>query len=271
MNSKRSMWKVILGVVGVGLLVTNCTIKTDDDDSNACTAGEKKSGCECPGNAVGYQTCQADGTFDACFCSGVNIGGGSNGGGSGTAGTSSAAGSAGESTSGGASGSAGAGAEGGEAGAAPIVTDPNDCYDCLTKLCAPEWELCTAEDEDNPQDPENAPGDYCLSKEIDGSGQIESVLACVEGERAKGSVNREIVRACGASLGKSADPSFFLWPPDQMTAVTASLVNCMADAPTEIEPGTWADSSNIPTSGSPKPWLDGTCAKLSCTSDQSAK
>jgi len=277
MNSKRSIWKLLVGVACVGLFVTNCTVKTEsdnDDDSSGCTVGKKKDCSACDNGVTGSQTCQDDGSYGPCVCPGSVNGGGSNGGGS----NGGAANTAGASASGGASDTAGyagtatdggasSAGEGGEGGAAPIVIDPNDCVDCLTKLCAPEWDACADEDEDHPQDPINAPGDYCLSKDIDGTGQIESVLGCIEAERAKGLVKREAVRACGASLGKSSDPSFFLWPPNQMTAATTGVINCMADAPDESEnPGAWADSTNIPTSGSPKPWLDMTCAKLSCTS-----
>ena len=44
MNSKRSMWKVLLGVVGMGLLVTNCTIKTTDDDDVALYCRDQEEG-----------------------------------------------------------------------------------------------------------------------------------------------------------------------------------------------------------------------------------
>ena len=266
MNSKRSMWKVLLGVVGVGFLVTNCTIKTDD----SCDPGEKKNCNACDNNVTGTQTCGDDGTYDACYCPGSVNGGGSNAGASNAGASSVAGGSSGGASNGGASsnhaGEAGAttGGDAGAGGDASLTIDPNDCYDCLNKLCTPEWDACVLEDENNPE----TPGNYCLSSEIDGSGQVEAVLACIEAERSKGAVKREAVRSCGASLGKSSDPSFFLWPPTDMTAATAGVINCMADAPTELSPGTWANSSNIPTSGSPKPWLDMTCAKLSCTSAQ---
>jgi hypothetical protein len=270
MNSKRSMWKVLLGVVGMGLLVTNCTIKTDDSD-DSCTPGKKKNCSACDDGVIGYQTCQDDGTYDSCYCPGSVVGGGSNGGGSNAGASNSTAGKGGAATNGGAS-SAGEGGAGGalsEAGAGgetavlPPV-DPNDCYDCLNKLCTQEWDACVLEDELNPE----TAGNYCLSSKLDGSGQIEAVIDCIETERKKGSVKRDIVRACGSSLGQSTDPSFFLWPPTDMTAATAGVINCMADAPTELNPGTWANSNNIPTSGAPKPWLDMTCAKLSCTSAQ---
>ncbi|HET7543537.1 MAG TPA: hypothetical protein VFK05_26875 [Polyangiaceae bacterium] len=273
MNSKRSVWKVLLGVVGVGLLVTNCTIKTKTDDD--CTPGHKKNCNACDNGVTGSQTCQDDGSYGECVCPGSVNAGSSNGGGSSAAGstssggTSNAAGysgstttSGGATTNGGASSSAAG--EGGEGGEGTLNVDPTDCAGCLDKLCALEWQDCVLEDEDHPE----TPGHYCLSANADGSGQIEKVLDCIDAERKKGLVKRDAVRACGSSLGTSADPSFFQWPPTDMTAVTTQVLNCMADSPTELTPGTWADSSNIPTSGSPKPWLDNTCAKLACTSAQ---
>ncbi|HYP77755.1 MAG TPA: hypothetical protein VER12_17410 [Polyangiaceae bacterium] len=268
MNSKRSMWKLLVSVACVGLFATNCTIQTDsdqdNDDTTGCTPGKKKDCSACDNGVTGSQTCQEDGSYGACVCPGSVNGGASNGGASNTAGSSSAGknSSAGEGgstpTDGGASSGAG---EGGEGGAAPVI-DPTDCYGCLFQLCAFEWDHCVAEDEKTPQ----TPGSYCLSSNGDGSGQIEGVLDCIEAERKNGLVKRDVVRACGSSLGQSTDPSFFLWPPSDMTFVTTQVLNCMADSPTELEPGTWADSTNIPTSGSPKPWVDGTCAKLACTS-----
>ncbi|HEY3253207.1 MAG TPA: hypothetical protein VGJ91_04630 [Polyangiaceae bacterium] len=270
------MWKLFAGVAGAGLLLANCTIKTDDSSGSAgagnttsgeCSpVGKKVSGCTCAGNLVSYQVCTSEGIYGDCVCESGNGGassaGASNAGAS-NAGASYTAGYGGSTTNGGSSSSAGEGGEGGEGGAAPII-DPNDCYDCLNKLCQLEWDDCVLEDENNPE----TPGNYCLSSNADGTGQIEAVLACIEAERSKGLVKRDAVRACGASLGKSSDPSFFLWPPTDMTAVTAQVLNCMADDPDEMNPGTWANSNNIPNNGSPKPWLDNTCAKLSCTSAQ---
>jgi hypothetical protein len=264
MNSKRSMWKLLVSVACVGLFVTNCTIKTESDDG--CTPGKKKDCSACDNGVTGSQTCQDDGSYGACVCPGSVNGGSSSGGASNTAGSSatsggksSTAGSGGNTaTDGGASSGAG---EGGEGGAAPAI-DPTDCDGCLNQLCALEWGDCVAEDEKNPE----TPGNYCLSSKGDGSGQVEAVLDCIEKERKNGLVKRDVVRACGSSLGQSTDPSFFQWPPTDMTAVTAQVLNCMADSPTELNPGTWADSTNVPPSGSPKPWLDGTCAKLACTS-----
>src|SRR6188768_2134993 len=122
MNSKRSMWKVLLGVVGVGLLVTNCTIKTDD----SCDPGEKKNCNACDNNVTGTQTCGDDGTYDACYCPGSVNGGGSNAGAS-----SGAGGSSGGASNGGASsnhaGEAGAttGGDAGAGGDASLTIDPN--------------------------------------------------------------------------------------------------------------------------------------------------
>ncbi len=194
---------------------------------------------------------------------GASSGGASSGGASSGGASSSTAGKGGTTSSGGSS----AAGEGGEGGAT-LVIDPDDCYDLsepavLAGVGTPvSWKTRTIR-----KIRVNAPGDYCLSS--DGkSGQIKAILDCIDDERMNGLVKREAVRACGSSLGQSSDPSFFLWPPTQMTAATAGLMNCMADAPDETEPGAWADSKNIPTSGSPKPWLNMTCAKLSCTSAQ---
>jgi hypothetical protein len=264
----------------MGALITNCTIKTTDSgsagagntsnasagagnaSSGACSpVGRKVTGCICAGNNnVSYQLCTEEGIYGDCVCAAVSNGGSSSGGASSSAGASnSSAGKGGAYAGGPSSASAG---EGGEGGAAPTV-DAVDCVTCLSNFCQQEWDDCVAEDENHPE----TAGNYCLSSKPDGSGQIESVLKCIDAERRKGLVKRDIVRACGSSLGLSADPSFFQWPPTDMTAVTAQLLNCMADAPTETTPGTWANSSNIPTNGSsPKPWLDNTCAKLSCTS-----
>ncbi|HEY0467297.1 MAG TPA: hypothetical protein VGC79_24020, partial [Polyangiaceae bacterium] len=115
MNSKRSMWKVVLGVVGAGLLITNCTIKTDD----SCTPGKKKNCEDCDHGVTGTQTCLDDGTYDACYCPGSNVGGGSSAAGSSSAGTSSEAGQAnGGAANGGAAngGAANGGAANGGAG-----------------------------------------------------------------------------------------------------------------------------------------------------------
>lgn len=276
MNSKRSMWKLLVGVAGVGFLVTNCTIKsaTDDDTAGAgnttsgsCSpVGKKVSGCTCPGNnSVSYQLCTAEGIYGDCVCtatgSGGSSSGGSSSGGSSSGGKSSSAGYGGSVTADAGASPAAAGDAG--AGGAGDVIDPTDCYGCLDQKCAPEWSDCVAEDEKNPE----TPGNYCLSSTGDGSGQIEAVLDCIENERMNGLVKRDVVRACGSSLGQSTDPSFFQWPPTDMTAVTTQVLNCMADATDEVtKPGRWADDTNIPPSGSPKPWLDGTCAKLACTS-----
>ena len=83
---------------------------------------------------------------------------------------------------------------------------------------------------------------------------------------AMGLVKRDVVRACGSSIGASASLTFFTWAPKNMTASTEALMNCMADDPNETNQGAWAtDSNNFPPAG-PLPWSDGTCAKFSCTS-----
>ena len=277
MNNKRSLWKLLFAGASVGLLVTNCTIKTASDTStgDSCTAGEKTIGCLCSDNAKGYQVCKSSGVYGSCVCPDgtVSIGGGSNsdagassGGGTSYAGGTSYGGgtsySGASNTEGGTTGEAGSG---GEAGA--LMIDPADCTGCLTQLCMPEWAACAAEDENNVPDPQQ-PDQYCLgSDKKPDTGQIELIMDCITAERANGLVKRDIVRACGSSLGASADPRFFQWPPTDMTPATEALMNCMADAPDETMPGGWANApANFPDNASPRPWDDGTCAKFSCTS-----
>ncbi len=267
MNSKRSMWTLVFAALGACVSVTNCTVQSDD----TCTAGKKKSGCECPGNAVGSQTCLDDGTYGACDCPGVNQAGSANGGGAGASNAGAANGGASYAGTAGYTSNAGAAAveagAGGEAGQGGLVIDPTDCYSCLTQLCAAEWDACAMDNEDTVA---NAGDAYCLSKSTTADpGQIELIVDCITTERAKGLVKRDAVRACGSTIGMSADPQFFVWAPADMTPATEQLVNCMADAPDETMPGTWAtDANNFPASG-PRPWDDGTCAKLACTSDES--
>jgi hypothetical protein len=256
MNSKRSMWKVLLGVVGMGLLVTNCTIKTTDDDDIGCTEGTKNPGCICSGdNSVSYQLCNAEGTWDACYCTGSSAGGASSSGGSSSgAGTSnSSAGKGGASTTGGASSSAAG--EGGEAGEGPTVFAT--CGDCLDARCAAEYNACF----DDPN---------CISANVDGSGQYERIAECINTERVNGLVKRDVVRGCGVTMGASADPDYGLWAPEGMSPATTNLLNCMADAP-GAAPASWAnDDANYPVDANdminPTPWPAGSCAKDACTS-----
>ena len=263
MNSKQSLWKLILGAACVGLLVTNCTLKTDSDkgeEETGCTPGKKKSGCTCPGATTGYQLCEDDGTYAACTCPTGNEGGGSNAGG-----PSSSAGASYTAGYGGMTAVAGAppDGEGGEAGAgvSPISTD---CGTCLTQLCAPEFAACEADNETTVVTPGD---DYCLGQGVNAApGQFELIQDCITAERAKGPVKRDAVRACGSTIGASADPQSSVWAPPEMTPATENLMNCLADATDETNPGAWAtDASNFPQ-GMPRPWDDGTCAKIACTS-----
>jgi len=66
MNIKRSYFHVLWASLTVGLLLTNCTVKSSDDDG--CTKGKKHNGCDCPGELVGYQVCGSDGTYGDCVC-----------------------------------------------------------------------------------------------------------------------------------------------------------------------------------------------------------
>ena len=261
MNSKRSMWKLLVGVVSVSFLVTNCTIKSASDDG--CTPGKKKVCTACNG-VTGSQTCQDDGTYGDCVCPGSENNGGSS---SSSGGSSSTGGS--NTSSGGKSAAAGYGgsapaeggaspADGGEGGAGPVVYA--DCLDCLADRCAKEYAACDA-------DPE------CISTDLDGSGQYERIAKCIDKERIKGVVKRDVVRGCGVTLGVSPDPDVIsAWAPEDMAATTTNLLNCMADAP-GAKAASWAnDDANYPVDKNdminPTPWADGTCAKDACASAQ---
>jgi hypothetical protein len=97
---------------------------------------------------------------------------------------------------------------------------------------------------------------------------MELILSCITAERAKGLVKRDAVRACGSTIGQSADPKFFVWAPQGMTPTTENVMNCMADLPDEVDNiGAWAtDTANNYPNGVPRAWDDMTCAKLACTS-----
>jgi hypothetical protein len=267
MNSKLSMWKLLLSGATCAFLVTNCTIKSDSgkatgDDDGSCTKGAVLNGCSCPGNVKGHQACLSSGVYGSCICPASGDGGAP----SDNGGASSVAGKAGY----GGGYSAGDAGSGGEAGVDGAKLDPTQCALCLARpeFCGAEFNACAAEDENHPPDPA-LPDEYCLSSvdaKADQKGQIEAIIDCITTERANGLVKRDIVRACGSSLGTSADPTFFMWPPTHMTAATENLMNCMADAPDDTMPGDWAnDPANFPDTG-PRPWDDGTCAKLACTS-----
>jgi hypothetical protein len=275
MNSMRSMWKLFVGVAGMGVLITNCTIKTDDGSgsggassagagnaaSGECSpVGKKRVGCICAGNLERYQLCTDAGVYGACVCDDTSYGGAT-----GNAGATSYAGKGGASADAGAAPISDAGA----AGEPGLVIDPADCGSCLTQLCADEWDACAA---DNETTVVTAGDPYCLAQGTNApEGQIELILDCINTERLKGLVKRDAVRACGSSIGASASPDFFVWAPQGMTPATENLMNCMADAPDEDMPGDWATdtTTNFPASG-PRPWDNGTCAKLACTSMLSA-
>ncbi|MEO8903653.1 MAG: hypothetical protein ABI488_15330 [Polyangiaceae bacterium] len=267
MNSKRSMWQLFLTGASVGLLVTNCTIKTasdtgsgDDTSSDGCSTGKKKTGCQCSGDLTGYQVCSSDGIYGSCVCPDgtTSIGGASNSGagasnsGAGTStdgGATSTDGGATSADGGATSADAGSGGEGGA-----LVIDPTDCGSCLARLCAAQFDACDA----NPN---------CISANVDGSGQYERIVACIDKERVNGLVKRDVVRGCGVTIGVSSDPDVISsWAPENMDPATTDLLNCMADAPGAV-PASWAnDDANYPVGSAPTPWPAGTCAKLACTS-----
>jgi hypothetical protein len=259
MTIKRSYRHLFMGSLGVALLLSNCTVKEDDDDR--CEKGDKDVGCDCPGNAEGYQVCGSDGVFGSCICpdgtagsgntSGSNSGGGSDNeagasnGGSGTTGGTNSTGGTGGTSAGSDTGGA---SDGGAGGEAPFSFA--DCDECLQTLCADEWDKCLgAEDE------------LCIE-------QYAAVSACIEDDRKNNNVSRDRLRGCGVTLGTSADPNLVgVWAPDQMTAETTNLINCLATSSTDLPSNDWADTSgpNFPQAG-PAPWPADSCAKLACTS-----
>jgi hypothetical protein len=263
MNIKRSYFKLLMASAGVGLFLANCTVKQGDDE---CERGDKDSGCDCPGNAKGYQVCDSDGVFGECICPDGNTAGTSGentaGKNSSTGGTSGDEGGA-PSSSGGKGGTytAGTGAggvdavnggAGGEGGAAPDYME--DCQKCLADLCKTEFDACFA-------DPD------CFSADGDGTGEYEAISTCIETARADGLVKRDAVRGCGVTFGASPDPdSVSLWAPQAMAATTTNLLNCLATSDSLPTNADWAnDPANFPN-GTPAPWPADSCAKLACTS-----
>ena len=266
MKSMRTSFALLLSSLAAVVLVANCTVKEssgdDTDDGSACVKDKKRTGCDCPGNIVGSQTCGSDGTYGACECPGVNTGGSANNsGGDGSTPTGGTKANAGSSTGGttGAGGdetspaAAGEGGGTGEAGAPAI--DPEDCEACLATLCPTEWDACA-------NDPD------CISPDVDGTGQYEKIMIdCVGTERINGVVTRDEVRGCGFTMGASSNPNTLdVWAPDQMVQSTADIMNCMAMGAENMPDASWAnDPANFPNDV-PKAWPAGTCAKLACTS-----
>jgi hypothetical protein len=266
MKSMRSSFALLLSTFGAMVLVANCTVKEGSSDGaggdpdTGCVKGKKRTGCACPGNIEGSQTCGSDGTYGACDCPGTNTGGTSaNNNGGDTSTTGGTKGYAGTSTTGGTGNGTGGdetvpadGGAGGAAGAGPVVDPTANCEDCLAALCPTQWDACLA-------DPD------CVDD--DGSGQYADIMiGCIEPERANGVVTRDKVRGCGFTMGVSSDPNTIdVWAPEPMAQSTADLMNCMAMGKA-MPDASWAnDPDNFPN-GMPKPWPAGTCAKLSCAS-----
>ncbi len=262
MNIKRSGFQLLMGSAVVGLFLANCTVK--EDSSDTCDKGDIDTGCDCPGNTTGYQKCNSDGVFGACICpdSGDNTAGKSaSGGDSSTGGTTSGGTTSGGTTSGGTAntagtttgvdgGAGGMGAMGGEGGA-PIDFDPNDCEACLAVVCPAELDACL----DDTQ---------CFDGE--GTGEYERISDCITKQRVSGLVKRDVVRACGVSIGSSPSGNLNdLWAPQGMAASTTNLLNCLASSEAAGSDAKWAnDPANYP-GGVPTPWPEDSCAKISCT------
>lgn len=259
MTRKRSYRHFVLGSLGVALMLANCTVKEDSDES--CEKGDRVNGCECPGNVTGHQICGSDGVFGSCQCpdgsagSGNASGNGSGGGGEDEGGApSGGTPSAGTGGTGGASAGAGGAPEGGMdgAGGEPALT----CDACLEALCGDELEACASADDD----------ELCIT-------QYLNVMDCIERDRAAGNnVSRDRLRGCGVSLGASPEPDLTgAWAPPQMADQLTDLLNCMATSAEVVPPnGDWADVSgpNFPDDGPPTPWPADSCAKLACTSPE---
>ena len=79
MKSMRSSFALLLSTFGAMVLVANCTVKETSGDGsdtgNGCKEDAVKTGCSCPGNIEGSQTCGSDGKYGACDCPGTNTGG----------------------------------------------------------------------------------------------------------------------------------------------------------------------------------------------------
>lgn len=264
MNIKRSYFKLLMASAGVGLFLANCTVKNSDE----CSKGDKDSGCDCPGNAKGYQVCDSDGVFGECMCPDGNTAGtGSDntaGKNSSTAGTSGNEGGAPNSSAGtgGTKYTAGTnaggvaavnGGAGGEGGAAtPDYME--DCSACLLDLCATEMDACAADEQ-------------CLSADGLGGGEYDAISSCIELARLDGLVKRDAVRGCGVTFGASPAPdAVSAWAPQDMAPTTTNLLNCMATSNSLPTNANWAnDPANFPNDV-PAPWPADSCAKLACTS-----
>jgi hypothetical protein len=94
-------------------------------------------------------------------------------------------------------------------------------------------------------------------------------MGCIDDERENGLVKRDVVRACGVSVGRNTTGSLNdAWAPDEMLPETTDLLNCLATASSDPQGPNpdWANDipNNFPASG-PTPWPADSCAKLSCT------
>ncbi len=259
MNIKRSYFQLLLGSVTVGLFLANCTVQQAKDDGE-CDKGDKDTGCACADGSVGYQVCDSDGVFGSCVCPDPNSGGGSSN--NGTAGKTGNDGGATTTPAGGKTGTAGTYTAGGDGGAAPTVDpaaggaggapavtfDPENCEECLAVLCEDQLDTCLDDD-------------LCFS-------QYASISDCINEERGKGLVKRDVVRACGVNVGASPNAQLTdVWAPDELSPLATDLINCMATSSSETPNADWANdlATNYPNNV-PAPWPADSCAKLSCTS-----
>jgi hypothetical protein len=248
MKRTRSLSMLLVSGLVVGALVSSCTIETKSGDgsggSSSGTTGGTSSG------TTGGSAATTGGSEANTGGSAATTGGSAatTGGSATTTGGSSAAGAGGSSAGaggddtqvGGNGGAANAGA-GGEGG-----VSFDDCDTCLDTKCTAELDACLADTQ-------------CISDDLNGSGQYEQVVACVEGIRTTRPVKRIDLRDCGNSVGSNLNN---LWPPDEMTVATVDLINCMATGvANEAGNSAWANQANVTNA-----WAPASCAKLACTS-----
>lgn len=271
MTIKRSYFHFLMGSAAVALFLANCTVKEKADDGS-CDKGDKQTGCDCPGGLTGYQECNAKGVYGSCVCpddnsnagtgntstagktggdeGGTSAGGTTYGGNGGTGNTSTAGdGNVAAANAGGASD----GGAGGAGGLDLSQIDPDDCEGCMAIVCPKEWKAC----EDDVK---------CIGPDGGPKGQYERITECITEQRVDGNVPRDVVRACGVSIGTSPTGNFNdVWAPEGMEPTTTAILNCMATSASEEPNAAWAnDTDNY----DPKVtvWPKDSCAKLACTS-----
>jgi hypothetical protein len=238
MKSARSLSKLLVSGAAVAALVTSCTIETKSSDGS--TGGSSSGTTGGSSATTGGADATTGGTSSTTGGSSVATGGSSaaTGGSRATTGGSvNAAGSGGDPSGG--IGGEGASDAGGQGGASF-----DDCDACADAKCTAEFDACL----DDP---------ICITEDVNGTGQYEVIIDCMEKIRATRPLKRIDLRNCGTTVGTGS-----AWPPDGMAPTTLNLVNCIATGVTgDSMNNAWADNANISN-----PWAANSCAKLACTS-----